>query len=147
MMLLNINVSGLVALGIKDIPLNIIVPPRSELNQPRLALVHPVTLPVLHAANPNEPLKVVTEAEKPSPVMFTIPLTDGDELTRVAIPPTSVIVIGSAWADAKGKNPITAIANNWMSFDVKDIDKVSIAITSLQAGWRSYLRGVGTRLW
>jgi len=131
---LNINVSGLMAFGTKEVPLNIIVPPRSELNQPRFALVHPVTLPVLHPANPNEPLKVVTEAEKPSPVMFTVALTDGDELTRVAIPLTSVIVIGSAWADAKGNNAITTTANNRMSFDVKDIDKVSITITSLPAG-------------
>jgi len=113
------------AFGTKDIPLKITVPPRSELNQPRLALVHPVTLPVLHGANPNEPLKVVTEAEKPSPVMFTIPLTDGDELMTVAIPLTSVIVMGSAWADAKDNNAITTVANNRMSFDVKNIDKVS----------------------
>ena len=133
-MLLNVNVSGLMALGTKEIPLNIIVPPRSELNQPRFALVHPVTLPVLHAANPNEPLKVVTEAEKPSPVMFTFALTEGEELTRVAIPLTSVIVIGSAWADAKGKHPMTITANNWMSFDVEDIGGVRITITSLPAG-------------
>lgn len=60
--------------------------------------------------------------------MFTLPLADGVELTRVAIPLTSVIVIGSAWADAKGKSPITTTANNEMSFDVKDIEKVSVII-------------------
>src|SRR6476660_8418308 len=64
--LLNINVSGLVALGTKDIPLNITVPPRSELNQPRFALVHPVTLPVVQGVNPKLPLKVLTVAEKSS---------------------------------------------------------------------------------
>ena len=79
-------------------------PPRSELNQPRFALVHPVTLEVVQAPNPKLPLKVTTVAEKPSPVMFTVPLADGAELTRVAIPLTPVIVMGSACADAKGKN-------------------------------------------
>jgi hypothetical protein len=133
-MLLNVNVSGLVAPGTKEIPLNIIVPPRSELNQPKFALVHPVTLEVVQGANPKLPLKVVTVAEKPSPEMFTLARTDGAELTRVAIPLTLVIVIGSAWADAKGKNPMTRTANNWMSFDVEDIGDGRITITSLPAG-------------
>ena len=120
MTLLNVKASGLSAFGVKVTPLNVTVPPRSELNQPRLALVHPVTWLVVQTPKPKEPLKVLTLAEKPSPVMFTLPLADGAELTRVAIPLTPVIVIGSAWADAAGKNPTITIANNLTSRDFKD---------------------------
>lgn len=85
---------------------------------------------------PKEPLKVLTLAEKPSPVMFTIPLTAGGELTRVAVPLTVVIEIGSACADAKGKNPMTTATNNWMNLDVEDIGETCITDTSLLAGYR-----------
>ena len=111
-MLVNVNDSGLIAVGLKTTPLNVIVPPRSELNQLRLALVHPVTLPVTQALNPKAPLKVVTLAEKPSPAMFTVALGAIPAFTRVAIPVTPVIVIGSAWADSTGKNPTITIANS-----------------------------------
>lgn len=95
-MLLNVNDSGVSAVGWKVTPLNVTTPPRSELNQPRFAVVQPVALPVVQADNPKAPLKVVTLAAKPSPAMFTVALGDIPALTRVAIP----------------------TANNWRSRDV-----------------------------
>ena len=48
-------------------------------------------------------------------------------------PVTSVIVIGSAWAGAEGKNQRTTSANNWTGLDVEDIGE-NTSITSLLAG-------------
>jgi hypothetical protein len=99
-------------------PLNVIPPARSELNQPRFAVVHPVNLAILQPANPKAPLKVLTPAEKPSPLMFAVPLTDDDPLTRVALPLTLLIMTGSPRTADKGKNPRMTTANNLRNRDV-----------------------------